>query len=132
MNYFQKNKKNIITDQSPVQRVVSEQTANLITAMLVNNVENGDSYGRIRLPRHYFGAKTGTAQTYHNGKALSGLGTTITTVLGFGPIDNPKFVVLAKLDHPRTVEWADSTAGILLHDVMEYLFNYYSIPPDKK
>ncbi len=128
----QKNKKTVPTDQTSVQRVVSEQTANLVTAMLVNNVENGDSYGRMRLPRHYFGAKTGTAQTYRGGKALSGVGTTITTVLGFAPIDNPKFVILAKLDHPRTVEWADATAGVLLHDIMEYLFDYYSIPPDKK
>ncbi len=128
----QKNGKTMVTGSASVQRVVSEQTANLVTAMLVNNVENGDSYGRMRLPRHYFGAKTGTAQTYRNGKALSGVGTTIATVLGFAPIDNPKFVVLAKLDHPRTVEWADATSGILLHEIMEYLFDYYSIPPDKK
>ena len=100
--------------------------------MLVNNVENGDSYGKIRLPDHYLGAKTGTAQTYKHGEAVSGAGTTNVTVLGFAPIDDPKFVILVKMSRPRTSEWADSTAAILYHDLAQYLFSYYSIPPDKK
>jgi cell division protein FtsI/penicillin-binding protein 2 len=116
----------------PVQRVISEKTATTMTAMLVNNVENGDSYGHIKLPDHYIGAKTGTAQTYKNGEAQNGVGTTVVTVLGFAPIDNPKFVILVKMDRPRTSEWADSTTAYLYHDMAQYLFNYYSIPPDKK
>lgn len=129
---IQEDGKIIKTDPVPIQRAVSEQTANTMTAMLVNNVENGDSYSKIRLKDHYLGAKTGTAQTYKNGQALSGAGTTITNVLGFAPIDDPKFVVIVKMDRPRVTEWADSTAGVLFHDIMEYLFSYYSIPPDKK
>jgi cell division protein FtsI/penicillin-binding protein 2 len=128
----QQDGKVVKTDSTPIQRVVSEQTSNTITAMLVNNVENGDSYTKIRLPDHYMGAKTGTAQTYKHGKAMSGVGSTLTTVLGFGPIENPKFVILVKMDRPRTSEWADSTSGPLLHDIAQYLFTYYNIQPDKK
>lgn len=128
----QKDGKTVKTEPSAIQRVVSEQTANTMTAMLVNNVENGDSYGKIRLKDHYLGAKTGTAQTYKHGEAMSGVGTTVVTVVGFAPIDDPKFVILSKMSRPRTVEWADSTAAVLYHDVAEYLFTYYSIPPDKK
>lgn len=128
----QKDGKIIKTETTPLQKVVSEQTANTMTAMLVNNVENGDSYTKMKLPDHYYGAKTGTAQTYKNGHALNGAGTTLTTVIGFAPINDPKFVVLVKMDRPRTSEWADSTSGNLFHDVMQYLFTYYSIPPDKK
>lgn len=128
----QQDGKTIKTEPTPLRRVISEQTANTMTAMLVNNVENGDSYTKIRLKDHYLGAKTGTAQTYKHGEALSGAGTTITTVVGFAPIDDPKFVILTRMSRPRTTEWADSTAGVLYHDLAEYLFNYYSIPPDKK
>ncbi len=124
--------KNLTTEPSIIQRAVSEKTANTITGMLVNNVEHGDSYSRIRLKDHYIGAKTGTAQTYKHGQALKGVGTTITTVVGFAPIDNPQFVILAKLDHPRTVEWADATAAVLFNKVSVYLFDYFNIPPDKK
>ncbi len=128
----QKDGKVIQTQPTPLQRVVSEQTTNTMKAMLINNVENGDSYSKMKLPDHFFGAKTGTAQTYKNGQALSGAGTTITNVVGFGPINDPKFVIFTKMDHPRTTEWADSTSGVLFHNVAQYLFNYYSIPPDKK
>lgn len=127
----QKDGKVNTTQPKPLKRVVTEQTANTITAMLTNNVENGDSYGKIKLSDWYLGAKTGTAQTYRNGEALSGRGTTITNVLGYGPINDPKFVILAKIDRPRTIEWADSTAGILFHDVADFLYKHYSIPPDK-
>jgi len=129
---IQQDGKTVKTEPTPLQRVVSEQTANTMTAMLVNNVENGDSYGKIKLKDHYLGAKTGTAQTYKHGEAMSGAGTTITNVLGFAPIDDPKFVIIVKIDRPRTTEWADSTSGVLYHDIVEYLFRYYSIPPDKK
>ncbi len=128
----QKDGKIIKTDPMSVQRVVSEQTASTMTAMLVNNVENGDSYGKIKLPDHYIGAKTGTAQTYKNGIAQSGEGTTVVTVIGFAPINDPKFVILVKMDRPRASQWADSTAALVYHDMAQYLFNYYSIPPDKK
>lgn len=128
----QKDSKTIKTDPVAVQRVVSEETANTMTAMLVNNVENGDSYSRIRLPDHYLGAKTGTAQTYKYGEAVNGPGTTVTTVVGFAPIGDPKFVILAKLDRPRSSEWADATAAFIYHDIAQYLFTYYSLPPDKK
>lgn len=129
---IRKDGKTMKNDPVEVQRVISPETANTITAMLVNNVENGDSYGKIRLPDHYLGAKTGTAQTYKHGEAVSGAGTTNVTVLGFAPIDDPKFVILVKMSRPRTSEWADSTAAILYHDLAQYLFSYYSIPPDKK
>lgn len=129
---MQKDGKTVKSDPVALQRVISETTANTMTAMLVNNVENGDSYGKIRLKDHYLGAKTGTAQTYKHGEAMSGAGTTITTVVGFAPVDNPKFVILTKMDRPRSSEWADATAAVLYHDIAEYLFSYYSIPPDKK
>jgi hypothetical protein len=39
---------------------------------------------------------------------------------------------MAKLDRPRSSEWADATTSNLFKSVAEYLFDYYSIPPDKK
>lgn len=128
----QKDGKIVNVEPTPIQRVISEQTAATIAAMLVNNVENGQSYGRIRVDGHFLGAKTGTAQTNKNGKYLFGVGTTINTVIGFAPMNDPKFVILAKINRPRSDVWADATAGPLLHDIAAFLFNYYSLPPDKK
>jgi cell division protein FtsI/penicillin-binding protein 2 len=127
---IQNNGKVVQTENKPIQTVISEQTANTMTAMLVNAVENGVAKN-AGLPDHYLAAKTGTSQTYKHGKPLTGAGTTIASIAGFGPIDNPKFVLLVKLDRPRSSEWADSTSAYLFRDIAAYLYQYLGIPPDK-
>lgn len=124
------NKADVKTEPRQIRRVISEDTASKITAMLVNAVENGVAK-RAGVENHRIAGKTGTSQTYKHGIALSGKGTTIGTFGGFGPIDNPQFVILVKYDHPRSSEWADATAAPTAQKIFEYLFNYYNIPPDK-
>ena len=119
------------TEFTPLQNVITEETSNTITAMLVNAVENGVAKNAA-LPDHYLAAKTGTSQTYKHGKPVTGAGTTIASIAGFGPIEDPKFVLLVKLDRPRSSEWADATAAIAFRDIAAYLFEYFGIPPDKK
>ncbi len=121
----------VSTTPTTLGQIVHPETAKTLTGMMVGAVEDGVS-GNNRMPTHYIAAKTGTSQTYKNGKPLTGAGTTIATVGGFGPIDNPRFVIMAKLDRPRSSEWADVTTSNLFKGVAEYLFEYFSIPPDKK
>ncbi len=99
--------------------------------MLVSAVENGVARN-AHLKNYYLAAKTGTSQTYKNGQPVSGVGTTITSIAGFGPIDNPQFVVLVKMDRPRSSEWADATAAHTFREISAYLYEYLGIPPDKK
>lgn len=128
---IQRKGKTFETETTPVHRVIDEDTSTKITAMLVSAVENGVAKNAA-VPDHYIAAKTGTSQTYKNGKPLSGAGTTITSIAGFGPIDNPKFVILVKFDRPHTSEWADSTAAFLFKDIAAYLYEYLGVPPDKQ
>jgi len=121
----------ITTQPSILGQVISPETAKQITAMMVNAVENGVAKGAA-LSNHYIAAKTGTAQTYKNGVPLSGAGTTITSVGGFGPIENPQWVMLVKLDRPRSSEWSEGTASVLYKNIASFLYEYYSTPPDKK
>lgn len=120
-----------ITEIEPeeVRRVVSEKTAATITAMMVSVVENGGA-ARAKIKGFHVGGKTGTAQTYKHGKPLTGPGTTMASFVGFAPIEDPKFVMLVQIDRPRTTIWADGTAAPLFHDIAEFLFKYYNIPPD--
>lgn len=113
-----------------VSQALKPETAQMITAMLTSVVAQYTS--QIALDDHYIAGKSGTAQTYKNGRALSGAGTTMTTFMGYGPIEDPKFLVLVKMDHPRTSEWAEGTSGQVFHKIMEFLFDYYSVPPDKQ
>jgi cell division protein FtsI/penicillin-binding protein 2 len=118
------------TDPQILGQIVSADTAKTMTGLMVGAVEDGVSSNN-RMDTYYVAAKTGTSQTYKNGKPLSGAGTTIATVGGFGPINNPRFVILAKLDRPRSSEWADLTTSNLFKSVASFLYDYYSLPPDK-
>ncbi len=114
-----------------VRRVISEETANMVSAMLTSAVENGVAQP-AKIKGHFVAGKTGTAQTYRGNTPLTGVGTTIATFTGFAPINNPKFAVLVKFDKPKTVEWADATSAPTFKQLAEFLFDYYNIPPDKK
>lgn len=118
------------TNPTILGQIIKPDTAEIMKGMMVAAVEDGVSVNN-RMPDYYIAAKTGTSQTYKHGKPLTGAGTTIATVGGFGPINNPKFVILAKLDRPRSSEWADNTTSNLFKSVASYLYEYYSIPPDK-
>ena len=124
------NGKTTYTEPLIVNQAVTEDTANKITAILVSSVENGVA-NKAQVPGHYVAGKTGTSQTYKWGKPLSGAGTTFASFGGYGPVDDPKFVVLIKLDRPRSSEWGADTAAPMFKDVASFLFDYYNIPPDK-
>jgi len=111
-----------------VRQVLTEETSAKITAMLTATAE---SYVTLALKNHYFAGKTGTAQTYKGGRALSGAGTTKTTFVGFGPIEEPEFLVIVKMDYPRSSEWAESTSGRVGNKILTFLYDYYNVPPDK-
>ncbi|MFA7278018.1 MAG: penicillin-binding protein 2 [Candidatus Gracilibacteria bacterium] len=121
----------IKNDPHVARQVVGEQTAAEVAQMMVSAVEKGVAV-HAGVPNHYVAGKTGTAQTYYKGKPLFGTGTTNASVIGFGPVDKPRFVILIKLSKPRTSEWADATAAPVFSQMAQFLFDYYNIPPDKK
>lgn len=120
-----------ITEPKEIRRVISEETSSTITSMLVSVIENGLT-PQAKLEDHYVAGKSGTAQTYVRGRAVVGAGTTVGTFCGYGPINDPKFVICVKYDRPRSTEWGGETSGIVFGQLADYLMNYYNIPPDKK
>ncbi|HAU39537.1 MAG: cell division protein FtsI, stage V sporulation protein D (sporulation-specific penicillin-binding protein) [Candidatus Peregrinibacteria bacterium GW2011_GWF2_43_17] len=112
-----------------IRQVVTKETADTMVAMLTAVIEQG--IPTAVLDDHYVAGKSGTAQTYKWGKALTGPGTTITSFIGFGPIDDPQFIILTKLDYPKTSEWCTATAAPVGKEVLDFLYDYYNIPPDK-
>ena len=117
-------------DPQEIRRVISEETASKITAMLITTIENGEAK-KGTVEGHYIAGKTGTAQTYKNGIPLKGVGTTIASFCGYAPTNDPEFVICIKYDHPRSSEWGSSTSAETFSKIAEYLFSYYNIPPDK-
>jgi len=111
-----------------VRQVVSEKSASLIGAMLVSVVENGHGK-KAGVAGYYVAGKTGTAQVAGSGGYQTD--NTIGSFAGFAPVTNPRFAMLVRLDHPRDVEWAESTAAPLFGEIADFLLKYYEVPPER-
>lgn len=59
------------------------------------------------------------------------VGHTITSFGGFAPAKNPKFVVIVKIERPRTALYSESTSSMLFQRVTDYLLNYYRVPKNE-
>jgi len=110
-----------------VRQVISEKAANLLVGMLVSVVEEGHAKG-AQLTGYFVGGKTGTAQVAENGVYST---KTDHTFIGILPADNPKFVVLAEMDDPKDVTYAEGSVIPLFHDIEDFMVKYYQIPKDR-
>lgn len=112
-------------------RVVSEETARLLGDMLEGVVLNGHGK-RAAVPGYRVGGKTGTAQVAKKGEKGYEDGLTIGSFVGYAPLDDPRFVVLSKIDNPKDVIWAESSAAPVFGDVMRFLLSYARIDPTEE
>ncbi len=114
-----------------VERVIEENTSRLISAMMVNVVENGHGK-RAGVPGYYVAGKTGTAQIPNpNGPGYL-KDATIGSFVGYAPAEEPKFVIFVKIDRPTTVEFAESSAAPIFGEVAKELISLMHIPPERK
>jgi cell division protein FtsI/penicillin-binding protein 2 len=108
---------------------ISAQAANTVTAMLVDVVEHG--FGTpAAVPGYYIAGKTGTAQVVGTDGKYDPTNN-IGSFIGFGPVENPQFLMLVRIDHPRDVEFAESTAEPAWATIAKFILSYYNIPPTR-
>jgi len=119
------------TSTREVREVISPRTANSIGAMLVSVIENGHGK-RAGVPGYYLAGKTGTAQVpKKDGKGYEE-NNNIGSFIGYGPVDDPQFVMLVRIDHPRDVSYAESTAAPAWGEMAQFILNYYHIAPTRE
>ena len=76
--------------------------------------------------------KTWTAQILYNWKYQSWPGWTNASFAGYWPVEDPKFVIIVKLERPRTNVYGAATSWEIFNKIATYLFDYYGIPKSKK
>jgi len=115
-----------------VGQVIRPQSAATITSMMVHSAQFGFAKaGKVK--GHRIAGKTGTSQIAGpGGRYETGTGSTIATYAGYAPVDDPRFVILVKLDRPRKDNFGSKSAAPLFKDIAEFLFEYYGLPPDEK
>lgn len=112
---------------------ISAQTAAEITEMLAVSLEGEASVALVYGYR--LAGKTGTAEIpTKQGYALD---ITNTSFVGWGPVDDPQFIVYVWLEEPQNsmdgpteTIWGSSTAAPLFSDIVERLVVLLNLPPD--
>lgn len=118
----------IQTESIQERKVVSKETADTLTQMMVVAAEHGEAQWTAS-PHHHVAGKTGTAQVVQAGGYNEN--ETIASFVGFAPPENPKFVMVVKLVNPTSSIWAAETAAPLWYSVANDLFLALNMPPDK-
>ncbi len=118
------------TKPQVVRQVISAKTANIISAMLVNVVENGHGK-KAGVPGYYIAGKTGTAQVPKKDGRGYEENNNIGSFIGYGPVEDPQFLMLVRVNHPRSVDFAESTAAPAWGQLAQFILNYYHIAPTR-
>ncbi|OGG11278.1 hypothetical protein A2Z00_02215 [Candidatus Gottesmanbacteria bacterium RBG_13_45_10] len=109
-----------------VGQVISRETADIMTEMMINAVDKGEA--QWAKPKGYrIAGKTGTAQIPVSGHYDDK--KTITSFIGFAPADNPRFAMLVTFREPSTSQWGSETAAPLFFTIARDIFLYYGLPP---
>ncbi len=106
---------------------ITAETARTMTNMLAETLVEESSLALV--PGYSLAGKTGTAEIYVKDLGyISDL--TDASFVGWGPTDDPKFIVYVWLHKPSTSIWGSEVAAPVFRRVVEKLVNHLGIPPD--
>jgi len=110
-----------------VRRVLKEETADIVTDMLVASVDDwvADN-GRVEW--YSIAGKTGTSQIAYKWSYENWIASTNGSFAWYAPAEDPRFVILVKLDRPRTSQYWGATSAFIFWELAEVLLNYYWVP----
>lgn len=119
--------KEIPIPSQEVRQVISAETAQTVTEMMINAAKHGEAQWIFK-DTHTIAGKTGTSQIPIPGGYKAD--ATIASFIGFAPANEPKFIMLVKLIEPQSSPWAAETAAPLWYRIAEKLFLLLNVPPD--
>jgi cell division protein FtsI/penicillin-binding protein 2 len=105
---------------------ISAESAQILTQMLTIALEEEASNALVE--GYSLAGKTGTAEIPTELGYTSEL--TNTSFVGWGPSDDPQFIVYVWLEKPEISKWGSEVAAPVFHDVVEELVVLMKIPPD--
>ncbi|MEK7599370.1 MAG: penicillin-binding protein 2 [Patescibacteria group bacterium] len=120
----------IITKPSISEPVISPESAEEMTRMLVKVVDEALAGGSVKNEKYSIAAKTGTAEIPNpGGKGYSQ--DYLHSFFGYAPAYDARFSVFLFLVKPREVRYASQSLAEPFMEIMKFLLNYYNVPPDR-
>jgi cell division protein FtsI/penicillin-binding protein 2 len=113
-----------------IRRVISSETAALVSQMLVGVVSDGTGK-TAQVDGYRIAGKTGSAQKastkgrgYANGKFVA-------SFVGFLPISDPRVVILVAVDEPQSSHHGATVAAPVFQEVAKKTMWHMGVPPDQ-
>ena len=117
----------VATPPSPTHRVVSNQTARQMTAMLSEVVRTGTATA-AGIDGYTVAGKTGTARKTIEGQRGYAAGAYISSFAGFVPAEQPAFTALVVLDQPTPI-FGGLVSAPVFAQVSRYALRELVVPP---
>lgn len=122
--------KEIESKPEATHRVLKEETSRIMTEVLVDWVNIGEARS-WKIEWYNIAWKTWTAQIAYRWKYETWWASTMASFAWYWPAEDPRFVVIVRVERPRSSEWWGATAWRTFNKIASYLLNYYAIPPKK-
>ncbi len=110
-------------------RTISEEASKTMTEMLEGVVENGGGKN-ARVAGYRIGGKTGTAQTYVDGRIA--VGKYVSSFIGFLGVEKPQYLVLVVVNQPQGAYYGSVVAAPCAKEIFEGIISLKNIPPQEK
>ena len=127
VQYIIKENETVAYERRPLNRALPPQAARMITDFMVQATKDT---AEAQVEGYTIAGKSGTAEIPRAGGYKDDY--TIVSYVGFFPAYDPQFVILVKLDRPRTSRWASHTATPIFQTVARNLIQLSAIPPDNE
>lgn len=113
-------------------RVIQESTANDVGLMLENVFAQGTLAEDIAIPGYRMAGKTGTAQKVDPATGQYKDNLYYTSLVGYAPADDPKYVVLTAFDEPKTLRLSAANRPAFQKAMTQVLKHYRIMPSDSQ
>ena len=113
------------------ERVISEETAQQVRAMLESVTQEGGTAPKARVPGYRVAGKTGTAHKLINGSFAGN--HYWASFVGMAPASNPRVVIAVVVDDPSTgIYYAGEVAAPVFSRIMAGTLRFLALPPDER
>ena len=116
------------TDPTEVGTPVSEEVSHIISQIMEEEISSGGGQN-AKVEGYKFCGKTGTAQRLNSQGTGYAEGQYIGSFVGFGPYENPQYVVLIVVDDPSGTYYGAQVAAPIFQQIMSKIVRYKAIPP---
>ncbi len=113
-------------EQQVISMPISAETAHTLSEMLARSLETESSDALV--PGYRVAGKTGTAEIPTPFGYTSD--RTNASFVGWGPVDDPRFVVYVWLEKPQASQWGSVVAAPVFREAVERLVVLMNLPPD--